>query len=599
MGSKMSSVDDRRSGSCPSSSTSSTTSAGAGVAGRPAARPGGDRAAPGSPVVHDRDARGRRATTDAAALVADDPGLLDVEVWRLFEVEGGGEDSLANHEKFFGDRWGAMFRDLAARDPTMRERLLDASLAALARDFSTYRAGWFSRFHESLAPTDDERARRADAYLGLLRSRVGPTVSLAVAALARIPQSDRLPPEDAPRADRAGPRGGPGRDGEGRARSRRPRRERVAGPRSTGRDRRGERPRQCLAGRPAGRDRPDRGLVGRARRGVARAVADRLPDVAASQRSAAAALIALLGGEPVAGSSTAAREPSRRGRYVSADRRSTQPRDRAGHVDRGARRCRRLGARDGGTRRRRRARAGCVGTLGADRPEQFARLTAPIAKRARTILARRESSPFTGFDPRADIAAVLLAWATGELVKPDTAHASVDPALEPSCPLARARSPQRSRAAIVRGRRRADPRRRLDRSGSARRAAAAAPAGVEARPCRGDPPAGSRWARRRARCGGRADRGGRRRRALRARWRRTDRPDRGMVGRGRARPSAGRGRRGGREAPLATRSGRRPGRPDPVAADRARRAVHDLDGARARDRTSTARPDAAWTSRPS
>ena len=53
----------------------------------------------------------------AAPLIADDPGLLDAEVWRLFEVEGGGEDSLANHEKFFGDTWGDVFRDLAARDP--------------------------------------------------------------------------------------------------------------------------------------------------------------------------------------------------------------------------------------------------------------------------------------------------------------------------------------------------------------------------------------------------------------------------------------------------------------------------------------------------
>ena len=54
--------------------------------------------------------RYRRATE----LVADDPALLEVEAWRLFEVEGGGEDSLANHEKFFGDTWGTVFRDLAA-----------------------------------------------------------------------------------------------------------------------------------------------------------------------------------------------------------------------------------------------------------------------------------------------------------------------------------------------------------------------------------------------------------------------------------------------------------------------------------------------------
>ena len=179
----------------------------------------------------------------AAPLIADDPGLLDAEVWRLFEVEGGGEDSLANHEKFFGDTWGDLFRDLAARDPAMRERLLDVSLAALARDFSTYRAGWFSRFHESLAPTDEERAQRTDAYLGLLRSRVGPTVSLAVAALVRIDRAGRLPPDDL--LDRIGPVLGDGPAGTakaalglvGRAGTR------FAGRGATGGDRRRGRPR--------------------------------------------------------------------------------------------------------------------------------------------------------------------------------------------------------------------------------------------------------------------------------------------------------------------------------------------------------------------
>ena len=80
--------------------------------------------------------------------------------------------------------------------PAMRERLLDVSLAALARDFATYRAGWFSRFHESLVPTDEERAQRTDAYLGLLRSSVGPTVSMAIAALVKIDGAGRLPADD-------------------------------------------------------------------------------------------------------------------------------------------------------------------------------------------------------------------------------------------------------------------------------------------------------------------------------------------------------------------------------------------------------------------
>ena len=166
---------------------------------------------------------------DAAELIAEDPGLLDVEAWRLFEVEGGGEDSLANHEKFFGDTWGDVVPRPRRRDPATRERLLDVSLAALARDFATYRAGWFSRFHESLAPTDDERAQRADAYLGLLRSRVGPTV---VVRRQRAGQDRSTPGGCRPDAllDRIGPVlvRRVGRDGEGRLGPGRPGRRRVA-----------------------------------------------------------------------------------------------------------------------------------------------------------------------------------------------------------------------------------------------------------------------------------------------------------------------------------------------------------------------------------
>ena len=67
-----------------------------------------------------------------------------------------------------------------------------------------------------------------------------------------------------------------------------------------------------------------------------------------------------------------------------------------------------------------------VGRFGADRPEGFDRLTGPLTKRARTILARRESHPFSGYDPRADVAALLLAWAAGEVVAPRPIHSSVD-----------------------------------------------------------------------------------------------------------------------------------------------------------------------------
>ena len=99
------------------------------------------------------------------------------------------------------------------------------------------------------------------------------------------------------RPDRPGPRRRAGRDGEGRVGPGRPGRWRFAGSRATGRHRRRRRrsptPSADVQGAAIA-------LIGRLVDGpddaVARAVADRVPEVAASQRSAAASLAARLGG---------------------------------------------------------------------------------------------------------------------------------------------------------------------------------------------------------------------------------------------------------------------------------------------------------------
>ncbi len=130
---------------------------------------------------------------DAPALLRDDPDLLEHEVWRLFEVEGTGDHSLADHDKYTPDEktWSHVLLNLAA-DRLDRDRLLDASLAALERDFPAFRAGWYSRFHEALAPSPAERATRVDAYLRLLRSPIQPTVTLAVDALTDVQRAGEL-----------------------------------------------------------------------------------------------------------------------------------------------------------------------------------------------------------------------------------------------------------------------------------------------------------------------------------------------------------------------------------------------------------------------
>lgn len=128
---------------------------------------------------------------------ADEEVLLSRDVWRFFEVEGGGEFSLANHDKFAKQgtpTWSDRLIGYAEAGRLDRQRLLDASLDALERDFGQYRAGWYSRFHTALAPTKEEIAARAARYLGLLSSSVPPTVSFA---LKFVKAADASSPLDA------------------------------------------------------------------------------------------------------------------------------------------------------------------------------------------------------------------------------------------------------------------------------------------------------------------------------------------------------------------------------------------------------------------
>jgi hypothetical protein len=119
-----------------------------------------------------------------------DPGLMDHEVWRLFEVEGGGETSLAAHDKYTPEAssWSRALETLCREGQISRARLLDESLASLSRDFAPFRAAWFAHFHELLSPTPEERKEREGAYVGLLGSPVPTTVSFAIRALVQAGQ---------------------------------------------------------------------------------------------------------------------------------------------------------------------------------------------------------------------------------------------------------------------------------------------------------------------------------------------------------------------------------------------------------------------------
>ena len=122
------------------------------------------------------------------------PDLLVEDVWRVFEVEGGGENSLAAYDKYSSEenRWRAALVELGNDGSLDRQRLLDASLDALQRGFAPFRAQWFSAFHEAMRPTPAERTARASTYLSLAGSPIGPTASMALKALAQIQKAGGL-----------------------------------------------------------------------------------------------------------------------------------------------------------------------------------------------------------------------------------------------------------------------------------------------------------------------------------------------------------------------------------------------------------------------
>ena len=128
-------------------------------------------------------------------LLLDERDWLESDFWRLFELDGNGEVSLANCEKYGKSKqgWSEALIELSRRGILSRDRLLDESLAALSRDFIQFRAGWFSRFHEALEPSAAERAARLDVYLRLLASSIPPTVAFAVDAVAIVDKTQPLP----------------------------------------------------------------------------------------------------------------------------------------------------------------------------------------------------------------------------------------------------------------------------------------------------------------------------------------------------------------------------------------------------------------------
>jgi hypothetical protein len=121
-----------------------------------------------------------------------DPYLLEHVLWRVFEVEGGGEVSLTNIDRFGKDGWRETFIALVAEGILDRSRVLAACLDALRSDFLAYRARWYSATYLAFDPTVDELAESQDSLRRLLGSEVPATVAFAVKLLLRLQKAGRL-----------------------------------------------------------------------------------------------------------------------------------------------------------------------------------------------------------------------------------------------------------------------------------------------------------------------------------------------------------------------------------------------------------------------
>jgi len=121
-----------------------------------------------------------------------DPELVENALWRMFEVEGGGEVSLTNVDRFGGADWRQTFLELTSDGTLDRARVLAQCLDALGRDFAAYRAGWFSVTFLALKPTVHELAVLQPALRRLLAASVPSTVGFALKQLMLVQKADLL-----------------------------------------------------------------------------------------------------------------------------------------------------------------------------------------------------------------------------------------------------------------------------------------------------------------------------------------------------------------------------------------------------------------------
>jgi len=131
--------------------------------------------------------------------------ILAHDIWRLFEIDTWMFQSIPPLDEIPRSVWASVLpsdqRDmkwprtlfyLSEQGAIDRGRLIDATLAAFWMDFGSSIVTGLTRFHDLLAPTDDEIAERQAAYRDLLRRDAGIVVTMSLNALERLHKAKRL-----------------------------------------------------------------------------------------------------------------------------------------------------------------------------------------------------------------------------------------------------------------------------------------------------------------------------------------------------------------------------------------------------------------------
>lgn len=130
------------------------------------------------------DAWGRDSPALADQLKAD-PGLLEEEIWRIFEVDPAEGGLFIYDESSWGatspgsSSWGPTLVRLASEGVLDRFRLLRSSLETLRRGIQLKDVAFHMRLVERLAPTEEEERLLAEHYVDLLTHRADSVVKFA------------------------------------------------------------------------------------------------------------------------------------------------------------------------------------------------------------------------------------------------------------------------------------------------------------------------------------------------------------------------------------------------------------------------------------